>query len=137
MASTFPAEHRDLLDAPVAILSTNGPDGFPQVTATWFLFDTEDGALKIWLSTARQKTKNMQRNAQCTLLIMDPASTGRTLEVRATAEVIDDSARQFVDKLVPKYGEFVRNIGDQAPHHRVIVILHPTRVNVTDLRRPG
>ena len=29
----FPDAHRDLLDAPVAILSTNGRDGYPQVTA--------------------------------------------------------------------------------------------------------
>jgi PPOX class probable F420-dependent enzyme len=132
----FPEVHRDLLDAPVAILSTQGRDGFPQVTATWFLHDPEDGALKLWLSTARQKTKNLQLNPQCTLLIMDPASTQRTLEVRARAEVADDTDRAFVDKLVPKYGEFVRNIGDQPPAHRVVVTLRPIRINVTDLRRP-
>ena len=44
----FPEIHRDLLEAPVAVLSTVGRDGFPQVTATWFLFDQEDGALKLW-----------------------------------------------------------------------------------------
>jgi PPOX class probable F420-dependent enzyme len=133
----FPEAHRDLLDAPIAILSTNGRDGFPQVTATWFLYDRDDGALKLWLSSARQKTKNIQRNAQCTLLILDPASAQRTLEVRGNAEVTDDSNRAFVDKLVPKYGEFVRNIGDQPPHHRVVVTLRPERINVTDLRRRG
>jgi PPOX class probable F420-dependent enzyme len=132
----FPEAHRDLLDAPVGILSTNGRDGFPQVTATWFLFDRQDGLLKVWLSTARQKTRNLQRDPQCTLLIMDPASTQRTLEVRALAEVTDDSQRAFVEKLVPKYGEFVRNIGDQPPHHRVVVTLRPQKINVTDLRRP-
>jgi PPOX class probable F420-dependent enzyme len=132
----FPEAHRDLLEAPVAILSTNGRDGFPQVTATWFLYDAEDNALKLWLSNARQKTKNLQRNPQCTLLIVDPASPQRTLEVRAHAEVADDRERAFVDKLVPKYGEFVRNIGDQPPHHRVVVTLRPNKINVTDMRRP-
>jgi PPOX class probable F420-dependent enzyme len=132
----FPEAHRDLLDAPVAILSTQGADGFPQVTATWFVFDRDDGELKLWLSTARQKTKNVQRNPRCTLLILDPASPQRTLEVRGRAEVTDDSARAFVDKLVPKYGDFVRNIGDEPPHHRVVVTLRPSKINVTDLRRP-
>jgi PPOX class probable F420-dependent enzyme len=132
----FPEAHRDLLDAPVAILSTQGRDGFPQVTATWFLLDAEDGALKLWLSTGRQKTKNLQRNPQCTLLIVDPASPQRTLEVRALAEVTDDTDRAFAEKLVPKYGEFVRNIGDEPPHHRVVVTLRPSKINVTDLRRP-
>jgi PPOX class probable F420-dependent enzyme len=132
----FPEAHLDLLDAPVALFSTNGRDGFPQVTATWFLFDRADGALKLWLSTARQKTKNVQRDPHCTLLIVDPATTQRTLEVRGLAEVTDDSARAFVDKLVPKYGEFVRNIGMQPPDHRVVITLRPTKINVADLRRP-
>ena len=131
----FPEPHRDLLQAPVALLTTVGRDGFPQVTATWFLYDTDDGLLKLWLSTARQKTKNVQRNSKCTLLIMDPASPQRTLEVRGVAEVTDDTERAFVEKYVPKYGEFVRNIGDQPPHHRVVVTLRPTRINVTDMRR--
>ena len=125
-----------MLDAPIAILSTHGADGFPQVTATWFLFDRDDGTLKLWLSTARQKTKNMERDAQCTLLILDPASTQRTLEVRGRVEIADDSARAYVDKLASKYGEFVRNIGDQPPHHRVLVTMRPSKINVTDLRRP-
>jgi PPOX class probable F420-dependent enzyme len=132
----FPEVHRDLLDAPVGILSTQGRDGFPQVTATWFLYDREDGALKLWLSTARQKTRNLRLNPHCTLLIMDPASTQRTLEVRARAELADDTERAFVDKLVPKYGEFVRNIGDKPPAHRVVITLLPVKINVTDLRRP-
>lgn len=132
----FPAAHRDLLDAPVGILSTLGPDGYPQVTAAWFLLDPADGDVKIWLSTARQKTRNLQRDARCSLLIMDPASTQRTLEIRADAEIADDSSRAFVEKLVPKYGEFVRNIRDEPPHHRVVVTLRPRKINVTDLRRP-
>jgi hypothetical protein len=66
---------------------------------------------------------------------MDPASTQRTLEVRAQAEVRDDTQRIFVEKLVSKYGEFVRNINDEPPHHRVVVTLRPVKINVTDLRR--
>jgi PPOX class probable F420-dependent enzyme len=132
----FPEAHRDLLSAPVATLSTLGRDGFPQVTATWFVFDPEDGALKLWLSSGRQKTRNLRRDPRCTLLIMDPDSTQRTLEVRAHAEVADDKERAFVEQLVPKYGEFVRNIGDQPPDYRVLVTLRPTKINVTDLRRP-
>jgi PPOX class probable F420-dependent enzyme len=131
----FPDAHRDLLQAPVAMLSTNGRDGFPQVTATWFVYDEGDGLLKLWLSTARQKTKNLRQNEKCTLLIMDPASPQRTLEVRALAEVSDDKERAYVEKLVNKYGEFVRNIGDEPPHHRVVVTLRPTKINVTDMRR--
>ncbi|TME61171.1 MAG: PPOX class F420-dependent oxidoreductase, partial [Chloroflexi bacterium] len=35
--TTFPESHRDLLKADVAMLATIGQDGYPQVTALWFL----------------------------------------------------------------------------------------------------
>jgi hypothetical protein len=65
---------RDLLQAPVAMLSTNGRDGFPQVTATWFVYDEDDMLLKLWLSTGRQNTKNLRQSEKCSLLIPDPRS---------------------------------------------------------------
>jgi hypothetical protein len=37
----------------VAVLATIGPDGYPQVTATWFLFD-DDGTIKLSLERARE-----------------------------------------------------------------------------------
>ena len=49
--NTVPESHRDLLASDVAVLATVGPDGYPQVTALWFLLD-EDGALKLSLNTA-------------------------------------------------------------------------------------
>ncbi len=36
---SIPAEFRDVLSSKVAMLATFGPDGFPQVTAIWFLYD--------------------------------------------------------------------------------------------------
>ena len=57
---TVPGSHRALLDAPVGILATIGRDGFPQVTALWFLWDQEAGAVRFSLNTSRQKTKNLQ-----------------------------------------------------------------------------
>jgi hypothetical protein len=47
-----------------------------------------------------------------------------------------DAHRDLLNAPVAKYGEAVRNIGDQPPHHRVVVTLHPQRINVTDLRWP-
>ena len=41
---TFPESHQDLLKAEVATLATIGHDGYPQVTALWFLFD-DDGTI--------------------------------------------------------------------------------------------
>jgi PPOX class probable F420-dependent enzyme len=129
---TFPESHRDLLSTDIAILATNGSDGFPQVTALWFLFDQD--AFKISLNTARQKTKNLQEDPTCTLFILDRADPRRYLEVRARAELTPDDDYAFADKVGKKYGADLRRM-DRAGESRVMVTLHPVKVNAVDLGR--
>ena len=128
---TFPETHRDLLRSDVAILATIGQDGYPQVTALWFLFD-EDDMVKLSLNTARQKVKNLQAHPECTLFILDRANPARTLEIRARAALSPDADYTFADKLGRKYGVDVRMM-DRPGEHRVVVTLRPTKVNATDL----
>ncbi len=130
---TFPETHRDLLKSDVAILATIGQDGYPQVTAIWFLLD-EDDTVKLSLNTARQKVKNLQSHPECTLFILDRANPGRTLEIRAQAELRPDENYTFADKLGHKYGADLRMM-DRPGEQRVVVTLHPTRVNAIDLSR--
>src|SRR5512143_3979641 len=101
--TTFPETHRDLLKSDVAILATIGQNGYPQVTALWFLFD-EEGALKLSLNTTRQKVKNLQAHPECTLFILDRTNPARTLEIRAHAELKPDTNYAFADKVGRKYG---------------------------------
>ena len=101
--NTVPESHRDLLASDVAVLATVGPDGYPQVTALWFVLD-ENGALKLSLNGARQKVKNLRERPECTLFILDRANPMRTLEVRARAEVAPDPDYAFASKLGAKYG---------------------------------
>src|SRR5258708_37845042 len=103
----IPESHRDLLDAPVAVLATMGPDGYPQVTATWFLHDADD-TVKLSLTTTRQKVKNLSRHPACTLFILDPTNPYRTLEIRARAEVHPDPDFAFAARQGQKYGADVR-----------------------------
>lgn len=129
----FPETHRDLLQADVAILATIGRDGYPQVTALWFLFD-EDDTLKLSLKTTRQKVKNLRQHPECTLFILDRANPLRTLEVRTRAELSPDTDYTFADKLGRKYGADVRSM-DQPGEQRVVVTLRPTKVNAIDLSK--
>jgi PPOX class probable F420-dependent enzyme len=130
---TFPETHHDLLQTDIAMLSTVGPDGYPQVTALWFLFD-EDGLIRLSLNNTRQKSKNLQARPECTLFILDRANPGRTLEVRARAELAPDPDYVFADKLGRKYGADVRKM-DRPGEFRVVVTLHPVKVNALDLSR--
>jgi PPOX class probable F420-dependent enzyme len=131
--TSVPESHRDLLDTRTAILATNGPDGKPQVTAVVFLFDPEDGLVKISLNDSRQKTKNMRRDPQATFFILDPNNSFRTLEIRADVELTPDPDLVFCARAGAKYNtDFRRN--DQPGETRSIVALHPTRVVATKLR---
>ena len=132
--TTLPDSHRDLLQTDVASLATIGPDGFPQVTALWFLFDDDDGMVKISLNGARQKTKNLLRRPEVALFILDRANPMRYLEIRARADVQRDDDYAFADKVGKKYGADLRRM-DRPGEHRVVVTLHPVKVNAIDLSR--
>jgi PPOX class probable F420-dependent enzyme len=130
--ATFPESHRDLLSTDVAILATLGPDGFPQVTALWFLFDED--TLKISLNTTRRKTRNLQQHPDCTLFILDRANPARYIEVRARAELTPDKDYAFAEKVGKKYGADLRRM-DRPGESRVMVTLHPVKVNAVDISR--
>jgi PPOX class probable F420-dependent enzyme len=123
----FPESHQDLLNAPVATLATVGKDGYPQVTALWFLFD-DDGKIKLSLNTSRQKTKNLQAHPECTLFLLDPANPYRTMEIRARAEITPDADYTFAKKLGAKYGADL-SANDRPGETRVVVTLRPVKVN--------
>jgi PPOX class probable F420-dependent enzyme len=127
--SAYPESHHDLLaHAGVGALSTIGADGRPQVTALWYLFD--DGEIRLSLNEARQKTKNLLANPQVTLLLVDFANPYRTIEVRADATWEWDEDYAFADKVGAQYGADLRNM-DQPGERRVVVTLHPVKVNTS------
>lgn len=126
--ATVPESHRDLLNAPVATLATIGHDGYPQVTALWFLLD-DDGTIKMSLNSSRQKVKNLQAHPECSFFVLDPANPYRTLEVRARAELAPDPDYAFAEKLGAKYGGAQFWTNDRPGETRVIVSLQPIKVN--------
>jgi PPOX class probable F420-dependent enzyme len=126
--TTFPESHQDLLKADVAILATIGHDGYPQVTALWFLFD-DDATIKLSLNTTRQKVKNLQAHPECTFFILDTTNPYRTLEVRARAQITPDLEYEFANKLAAKYGGVDLSANDGPGETRVVVSLQPIKVN--------
>ena len=127
--ATLPDSHRDLLEtSQVVILATDGADGYPQVTATWFLVD-EYGRVRISLNTARQKTKNLQRRPEATLFFIDSANPYRTLEIRARAEIRPDPDYVLADRVAAKYGGADLRTQDRPGESRVDIAFVPVKVN--------
>ncbi len=128
--TAIPDSHRDLLDAPVAVLATVSADGRPQLSAVWFL--AEGDTVRVSVNTTRQKLKNLRRNPAVNLFILDLANPSRYLELRGDAEVADDSSYEFADRVGKKYNADVRNY-DGPGTSRVAITIHPTRVNAVDM----
>jgi PPOX class probable F420-dependent enzyme len=129
--TTIPESHQDLLSTDVAMLATFGQDGYPQVTALWFLLD-DDGVVKLSLNTARQKVRNLQRQPACTLFLLDLGNPYRYLEVRGDAEIEPDDDYAFADRVGAKYEADLR-VNDRAGESRVVVTIRPYRVNPVDM----
>jgi PPOX class probable F420-dependent enzyme len=125
----IPESHKDLLATDVAMLATLGPDGRPQVTALWFLFD-DDGLVKLSLNTSRQKTRNLERHPECSFFVLDRANPYRTLELRGTAEISPDDDYAFANKVAAKYGGMDLRKMDGPGQRRVVVTLRPLKVNI-------
>jgi PPOX class probable F420-dependent enzyme len=128
---TIPASFRDLLDSQFATLATVAANGRPQQSIVWFLAEGDD--IRMSLSTSRQKTVNLRANPACSLLIVDPSSSFRYLEVRGTAEIEADADYVFADKLGAKYNADLRQY-DQPGDTRVTVSIVPERVRAVDMR---
>jgi PPOX class probable F420-dependent enzyme len=122
-----PESHRDLLTSPLtATLTTVDAIGRPQSTAVWYLID-DDGLLKGSITDDRQKYKNLGRNPNCSLLIIDPSNPWRTLEIRAEAELVADPDKATVSKFAKAYEvdeAMLRAAGD----NRYTVVYRPRRV---------
>lgn len=126
---TIPESHIDLLsNGQVVTLATVGADGYPQVTAIWFLLD-DDGKVRVSLNTARQKLKNLARDPHATLFFIDPANPFRTVEIRANATIEPDPDYRFADRVGAKYGGTDLRTMDGPGETRSVVTFEPVKVN--------
>ncbi len=125
--ATVPASHADLIEKnQILIMATNGPNGFPQVTAMWFLH--QDGMLRVSLNDTRQKTRNLLNDQKVSLFFVDPENPYRTLEIRAIASVDPDPDYVFAAEIGAKYSANLREM-DPPGESRVVVTFDPVKVN--------
>jgi len=121
--SDAPESYRDLLENTLtATLTTVDPDGQPRSTAVWYFVD-DDGQLKGSTNADLQQYKDLCRNPNCCLFIIDFSDPFRTIEIRATAELTEDVDNDTVRKLAAKYGLDA----SQAPKrkNRFTITYHP------------
>ena len=86
----------------LAYLATVNADGSPQVTPVWV--DTDGEAVIMNTSIGRLKERNLRRDPRVMIAVNDPANPNATqLLIKGRAELIEEGAKEVIDKLAKKY----------------------------------
>jgi len=127
MAQTIPENFTDLLKKPAfANLATIMEDGSPQVTPVWFDYDGRN--ILINSAKGRVKDRNMRKNPNVAISIMDPGNPYRHLTIRGkVTEITEKGADQHIDKLAKKYLNLDKYPNRAPGEVRVIYRITPER----------
>jgi PPOX class probable F420-dependent enzyme len=122
----FDEATRKLLDGKnFATVATLNPDGGPQSSVVWI--KREGDTLLFTTTMQRQKGRNLARDARISVSIYDHDNPYDTVEIRGTAQLIEDEHNALGTELSQKY------LGENAPADpdgtvRVIVRVTPEKV---------
>lgn len=135
MNISIPEDHMDLITKPIhAVLTTLMSDGHPQSSLVWCDFDGE--CVCVNTSRERQKGKNMMVNPKVSLLIVDPENTGRFLQIRGDAELVEEGALEHLDEITRKYTSHPQYYGYIFPPEkreretRIICRIHAKKITL-------
>ena len=121
--SKVPDTHRDILEANgTAFIATTGPKGSPQITPTWYLWDSPQSSCsshRLRLA-GRQKHRNMQREPRIRRCVSPTPDSYRYIEIRGSAAMRPDEDHRLANSLAQKYMNLEELPREMAGEGRVI-----------------
>lgn len=117
---------RNLLDGRnFAVVATLDPDGGPQTSVVWIELDGD--AVQLSTTAERRKARNLARDPRVSLTVYDAENPYRAVDIRGTAELIEDPEKELPRRLSQKY------LGEDPPPEgadvrRLIVRVTPQRI---------
>ncbi len=107
-------------------VATRRPDGSVQLNPVWF--ELNDGFIWLNSNTSRSWPKNLQRERDVTMLIVDPKTPDRYAQIRGRlVSLIPDPKHEFIDRLAHRYtGTKFREL--EPDEHRVTLKIQPLTV---------
>jgi PPOX class probable F420-dependent enzyme len=117
---------RELLDGKnFATLATVGRDGAPHASVTWY---RRDGDAILFSTTAgRRKARDIATDPRVTLTVFDLGNPYHSVEIRGTAELIDDPEKRLPHELSHRYLG-VDPPDERADEVRLIIRVVPQKV---------
>jgi PPOX class probable F420-dependent enzyme len=125
-AALSPAVQK-LAAMPVLItIATKRPDGSVQLNPVWF--ELKDGFIWVNSNTNRRWPKNLQRDRDVTMLLVDPKVPDRYAQIRGRlVSLVPDPKHEFIDHLAHRYTK--KKFRELEPgEHRVTLKIQPLTV---------
>ncbi len=135
MPSKLSAAVRSFLEEPYpAVLATVSAVGRPQATPVWFMLDGDD--ILVNTSRGRAKLKNLQEHPHLSLVVVDPESMYRYVQIRGKVVRFDpDAGARDIDRLSLRYtGKPYDYSYGGGPEDRVTLVIRPLSVNSLGIR---
>ncbi|MBM3666306.1 MAG: pyridoxamine 5'-phosphate oxidase [Actinobacteria bacterium] len=141
------AERRELLELErVAIVSSNGPRGWPHSMPMWFT--VRDDVIWVWTYAKSQKVRNLERDPRATLLVEAGVEYTELRGVMVESEAVihrePEVVADFGKELTVRYSEGISSVeGDGAAAleaqaaKRVAISFPPLRTRSWDHRKLG
>ena len=118
---------RKLAALPIlVVIATRRDGGAAQLNPVWF--ELKDGFFWLNSNTRRTWPKNLQRDRELTMLLVDPKEPYRYAQIRGRLiSLIPDPQHEFIDRLSRRYtGEKFREL--EPGEHRVTFKIQPVAV---------
>jgi PPOX class probable F420-dependent enzyme len=126
-ASALSPAVRTLAALPILVaIATKRDDGSVQLNPVWFEFN--DGFFWLNSNTSRIWPKNLQRDREVTMLLVDPKTPDRYAQIRGRlVSLIPDPKHEVIDRLAHRYtGKKFREL--EPGEHRVTFKIQPVTV---------
>lgn len=112
-------------------VATKRADGSVQLNPVWF--ELKDGFIWLNSNTSRAWPKNLQRDPEVTMLLVDPKVPDRYAQIHGRlVSLIPDPRHEFIDHLAERYtGKKFRDL--EADEHRVTLKIQPVKVTGAEI----
>ena len=120
------------LDEPrVAVLATLRVDGTVLLSPVYH--EWREGTFNVVIETQNVKARHLRRDPRATILVAESEPPLRGVEVRGSAQFIDDGVTETTRRIVAKYGdEEAEADAEERRGADVIVRLEPDHIRIWD-----